>query len=751
MANNIDFITSISKESDFEELVRRVAKYIYGAEAYLIGGPYDGGRDLCYKRAGREVREAVQITIQATSIETKILSDAIKTKDLVATFAYPERLTVFISHSLSASRKLKIKKKIRDETGIELEIYDATEIEQIITEDEPEILHYLISEVHKYDPKNSGSIDPKARAFYDYLALGKDAADLKGSIIDSQILSSLFESPKDESSFIEEIQAAGVKKGVAMARTSNLIAAGKVVRDSGKLSLDVKEALRIDNILKKDEANRIELLARLKDYTEKATGRDLSIAALELIKQVYRASIEIQISETSFEPPKLKLVKDLVHKLEFLLVNEGGVIISVAKDVAKELIEIGAQNEYLSNQCSSLLCVNLLSQKKLDKYIRERNFFVYFDATVFIRYLALFNFKSKNYLDKDMRITEQLRDAVKGLKNCRLFITREHLEETVRHITQAEKISRFANDALIQRFGESKNVYFNLYLQEKSLRKNYTFDDFLEQFIGYEKDPKSHASGYFDAYLTCVQRFNRLANISVVENVDELESDPIARRISGEYESWTARIGKSRKHRTAFNDVIACYVLSDDRRHLDDLGYGHAPMFVTWDSTQHQLRDFYRMEFPFAEWLIYSPQRAIERLSMVNFNVQGDIIKDSVLALLEEDYVRDSSLIDALAAFFGEDQIETDAVISLLNKLSGRMHNEVGDSSHFEVNERSLISDALLTIQNTFRDRFDEVRRFFTNPSEEEAILDVLTRFSAEKIDKAQLADEFIALVGGAR
>ncbi|PPD18895.1 MAG: hypothetical protein CTY24_12120, partial [Methylobacter sp.] len=60
---------------------------------------------------------------------------------------------------------------------------------------------------------------------------------------------------------------------------------------------------------------------------------------------------------------------------------------------AKKLIEIGAENEYLSNQCSSFLCVNLLNQKKLDKYIQERTFYIYLDATVFILYLALFKFE----------------------------------------------------------------------------------------------------------------------------------------------------------------------------------------------------------------------------------------------------------------------------------------------------------------------------------------------------------------------
>ena len=90
MANNEAFISSIKNEKDFEEIVRMLAKHIYDAEAYLVGGPYDGGRDLIYKRQGKEVREAVQISIQEKGIEEKILADARKTEELVKEHKYPE-------------------------------------------------------------------------------------------------------------------------------------------------------------------------------------------------------------------------------------------------------------------------------------------------------------------------------------------------------------------------------------------------------------------------------------------------------------------------------------------------------------------------------------------------------------------------------------------------------------------------------------------------------------------------------------
>lgn len=747
MANNIDFITSIKRESDFEELVRRIAKYIYGAEAYLVGGPYDGGRDLIYKKLGKEAKEAIQISIQDQSIESKILDDADKTRKLVNDYGYPERLTFFWSKTLTASRKLKIKKNTRDSTGIELEIYDATEIEQIISEEQPELLQYLLLEIHKFNPAQQSSVDAKARAFYDYLALGKDTSDLKGSIIDAQILSMLLDSSKEKNLLITELEETGIKKGASNSRISKLIKAGKILDIDSVISLAKNEATRIKNILQKDESDREALTLRIKDFMEQEIGFDISNEALDLIRQVYRAAIEIQISESSFEPPRLTIAKDLIHKLESLIRDKGLVSETVACDLAKKLIEIGAENEYLSNQCSSLLCVNLFNQKKLNKYIQERVFYIYLDATVFIRYLTLFKFKKAESFDTEMKIAANLKEAFKGLKSHQILITKEHLEETIRHITQAEKISRFANDSLIKRFGESKNVYFNLYLKEKEEVKNYTFDKFLGDLIGYEKNITPGAN-HFEAYLYCVKQFINLANISIAEYTGApIDQDGKARKILGRYEHWAANIGKPRKHRTALNDLVACYILSDDKRHVDNNGYGHNPMFITWDSTQHHLRDEYRSEYPFSEWLIYSPQRALERFFMIDFKMHSDVIKDNVLAIFDEDYMKENSLTDTLSIFLGDEIVESEAIISVLTKLSGRMHGEAVDSAHFEIDERNTISKALLIIQNEFRDNFNAVLKLFSSPSDEETIIDILSRYVEGKIKDESLTSEFEGLI----
>ncbi len=739
MANNIEFISSIKNESDFEDIVRMLAKHIYDAEAYLVGGPYDGGRDLLYKRQGKEVREAIQISIQEKNINTKIIDDARKTEKLVKEHDYPNALTFFWSHTLSASKKLDIKKSVRNETGIALEIYDATEIDQIISNDRPEILKYLLEVIHKYKVDINSTVDVKARTFFDYLALSRETVELKTSIIDAQILSSLFGNSMKREMLLDELERFNVKKGAAEGRIAHLIHQKKIEEEKN-LTLSDKEKMRLENIINKDNVLRQELLRRIKDFTISEIGTDLSVKVFDLVKQVYRASVEIQISEVSFDSPKLSIAKRAVHELESLIAANNSKERKDIHNIAKRLIEITAENEYLSNYCSSFLCINLLNQKKLQSYIQEKPFFIYLDATVFIQYLVLFGFKTVSNYNKEMHIAAALREVIRGLKNVEIRITQEHLEESIRHITQAEKLSSFANDDLISRFGDSKNVYFNLYLKTKRQQStNYSFENFLGTLIGYEG--LSSDSDSFHTYMNCVFHYLKNANIKVTEldNASDLEHDPDSLKIIRNYEASCNAMGKQRKFKSILNDLTACYILGDSSRHLDKNKYGHVPILVTWDSTQHELRSKYREIFMHQEWLIYTPQRALERFSMLEFKMNSDILKDNVLSILDEDYIKDSSLVDTLAIFLGEDKIESDAIISILTKLSRKLINESTEHEQYDLESRNAVNEALITLHNAFRYRLSEIRMLFTSSSHEDALVQLLDSFVTRKIDSSVL------------
>lgn len=729
--NNVDFIKSIKIESDFEYVVKKIVSYIYDAEAYLTGGPYDGGRDLIYKRQGVEVREAVGITIQEERIEAKILSDAAKVKNLVDEHGYPNKFTFFWSKSLTASKKAAIRKQTREKTGIELEIYDANEIEQIITDDYPELLNYIIEEIHGYKKSNANELDIRAKTLFDYLALSGDAAELKASIIEAHVISSLLSSPKNKESLVKELISLGYKEGAATNRINFLEKRERIETTDSLLKLSSKERSRIDLVINKDKALRAQLVEILSSFTIQHLGVDLGEQALSLIQSVYQASNDIQLSEAEFDPPKVALAKEAFGKIEALVKKSKPMELVEARAIAKELIELTSSNGYFSSYCSSMLCIGLLNQKKLEKYIKDKSLFIYLDTPVLIRYLALFKFSDSAYRDRELEIVSRLKNSIKSSSEANILVTTEHFEETIRHITQAEKIFSFANDDLIAKFGDSKNVYFNIYLRAKKKRKTgYSFYDFLEELIGY--DPGIQTENNFSAYQSCAARLLLLANITIQPSEHGIENDPRLLRVTRKYEEKISSQGKHRSRRAIINDIKACYVLGDTGRHIDKNGQGHTPILITWDGAYPALREIFCREYrggEWSEWIVHSPFRALERLDMLDFKVSPDVVKDNVLAILDEDYIRESSLIDTLSIFLGDDRIETEQILALLSKLSGRTIMESTKPHEFEVETKNPLTEMLLAIYSEMRDSMSTVRKLFADPTQEAPLVEIIEKY----------------------
>ena len=723
MDNNAKFISSIKKESDFEELVRRFIQKIFGVTATLVGGPWDGGRDISYSRRGKEVKEASQISIQEKNISAKIEEDLEKIAKLVDDHDYPSSLYFFWSHSFSASTEDKIKTNARTKFGITLEIYDANKIAQLITNDYPDLLQFLLEDIHKYKPTNTIKTNIQERAFYDYLVLSKETNNLKKVIIESRIVAHIYGKIIAHNDLVEYIKTLGLNDLQVKGIITDLLKSERIKKIESNIALSEKETSRIKNIESKENIRIEQVLESIRHITIKYTKSDISEEIIELIKETYAASIDLQLSELNFEPPKINLVKESATKINILL-QKHGVDASESNSAVHELLTIAAGNEYLSSYCSSRLCINLLAQKKLERYIEDKYFFIYLDAPVLIRYLLLLRFSSESLLDSPLKSVKRLMESLRQLNRKKIRSTTEHFEETIRHLENAEKISSFANDELIAKFGDSKNIFFNMYLKRKEHEGNrYNFSQFLEELIGYE-DRGLRGASKFNELLDCSHKVLNLSNIEIIESPTEFNEE-LANKLIQKYWRLT---GRGRKLQTAKNDLIACKILSTDEIHCDDNGVGQPPILITWDATQHSWRDVYRQEFRHQEWLIYTPQRAIERLSMIGLKVNSSELKDSVLAIIDEDFFNDAqhSLLDTLSIFLGEDTVESGAVISLLTKLTNKIIKESHDPRHVELESINVLNDILMYTQREFRTDFEKVRQLFADTKFEQAIINLL-------------------------
>ncbi|MEB5439148.1 hypothetical protein RXS04_01995 [Pseudomonas aeruginosa] len=630
-----------------------------------------------------------------------------------------------MSHQISASKEDELKTNARRDYGVTLEFYDANKVGQKITNEYPDILRFLLEDVHKYRPASNADVNIKQRAFYDYLVLSKDTTSLKHVIVDSHIVSVLSGGCLTEAVLVEVLGELGISLPVFKSRVSLLKKEGRVVVGEGGYSLAENELDRVKALAMKDQAGRAEVLAAIDEISKEYTSAPVAEQILELIQEAYGASVDIQISEESFEPPKLAIVKGAVENIASLLRRVSDISDNDAKHASQKLVEISAKNEYLSNYCSTRLCIGLLNQSKLERYVEDKKFFLYLDAPVFIYYLAVMRYR-EDVDDNAYRTVGHLRDNIKRLRNKEVRVTLEHFEETVRHLENAEKISRFASDELIASLGDSKNVFFNLYLRLKEKKgRRYEFSSFLEDFIGFE----NIRGGFprFESLLLCARQYAELGGGVRVLGVEQEQSEGFYRDL---HSRFMRLIRVPRKWQTFKNDVLACQVLGDVSKHLDANGVFQTPLLITWDSTQHALRRIYREKFPHDEWVVYPPHRASERLSMIDLKINSEDLKDGVLAIIDEDFFKDArsgSLLDTLAIFLGDDQAESGAVVSLLTKLSRRITEEPDDVRHTDFDAQNTLNEVLIFTQREFRREFSTVRKLF---AEERFVGDIYTLLS---------------------
>lgn len=124
------------------------------------------------------------------------------------------------------------------------------------------------------------------------------------------------------------------------------------------------------------------------------------------------------------------------------------------------------------------------------------------------------------------------------------------------------------------------------------------------------------------------------------------------------------------------------------------------------------------------------PQRAIERLSMLEMKIESSAIKDGVLAIIDEDYFfkdNDSNLIDTLALLVKDDDPDAGALTTLVNKLSQRVTEESLDSQDIEKEAFNTLNEILVFTYAEFKDNFSQVKIVFSDEKYTDSIFEILT------------------------
>lgn len=658
-------IEGMSKE-EFDELVRIVQlSYWRYQEAVIIDGTNDGGCDIRVFQNKREIKKCIQITIQKQLIEAKIKNDLKKVSNMISKFGYSNKFEFYCSISLSAEKIEEYKKHAIDEYDIELDIFDGKRLSQLGCKDAVNYIYSLHSDV-VLKPEQM-NIDRATKTLYDLLANGKDTSDIKNSLVESIIISILYEKAPIEPSKLKEELEKRLDKAVPdiLHSINKLKSDQRVIKDKNNEKLlclsdneysNVQEILSFSAKIEKDFCSEFsEILSNYKiEYTP-----DILEELKKLYKYYYSTDIDEQATTEEaeyskiFEGFKNFLVGIIDHKenIDSLITN------------IRDLCE---NNNYLNKISASESFLSLYKSNQLEQYINQRHKNIYLDTPTFVYLLCAYYGIDNNDWDnpfyRSMKSLTRLKET--NPDKISFYIYSGYLGEVVGEIQKALHYARFEHYPFFQDLGGTRNTLFNYYnylnkaeLFEEDERIS-SFEDFMYNLGLENTDPNDRM--FYNQTMRFLQEVAENCEIEILSRPHEekyLEIKELYERI--------LLIKEKNKSMIAIqNDINQVLIALQNDDNADNY-------IATWDTTIHLLRNAVLETFEdvrFQYFYIYNPARLSNKIALENFNINESALTNDIFVYADKKYDisnRVKSLLELITPF-----LKDKGSNKLLKKLS---------------------------------------------------------------------------------
>lgn len=256
----LEAIKGLSKEY-FDELVRIFQlSYLHNSEAIFVDGTNDGGCDIKLYQNKREIKKCVQVTVQK-HVETKIKKDLEKVSNMISQYRYSNKFEFYCSVAISVEKIEEYKKFAIDKYDIELDIYDAIRLSQLNCKDVVDYIYSLHQNIILRPEQMN--IDKATKTLYDLLANGKDTSDIKNSLVESIIISILYEmAPIELSKLREELEKRLGKMFPDILHSINILKSDQrvIYNRQNELYIFLKRKVHLFSIFRTKMSNRISSL-----------------------------------------------------------------------------------------------------------------------------------------------------------------------------------------------------------------------------------------------------------------------------------------------------------------------------------------------------------------------------------------------------------------------------------------------------------------------------------------------------------
>ena len=726
------------KSDEFSELVCIFqTSYLHNNEAINVDGANDGGCDIKVFQNKREIKKCVQVTTQK-QVELKLKRDLEKVSKMISQYGYSNKFEFYCSIPISEDKIEKYKKLAIDEHDIELDIYEAKRLSQLNCKEIIDYIYSLHSDaVLKPEQMN---IDKATRTLYDLLANGKDSSDIKNSLVDSVIISILYEkAPIDSLGLKKELEnrlgknIPDILHSINSLKTDQRII--KFPNDHNLIQLseleygNVKEILAHSRKAEKDFCDSFaEILAKFQiDYNEEVLNK---------LKHLYKNNYSNDIDNNTQRDESSDFA--IFESFKKYLLN----IIDDKENIDKLIQEISSlcsSNNYLNKISASESFLSLYKSNQLEQYLSQKHKDIYLDTPTFVYLLCSYYGVDNN--DWDNPFYRSMKSLIKLKDNypdkISFYITQNYLGEVAGEIKKALVFSQFESYPCFNDMGGTRNTLFNYY---EYLKHSELFDkgDNIENFkdfiysLGLDNTNPNDSRFFKDTN----QFLSQVAEDYDISMINWSKNDKYA-EFKVAYEKMLLANSKNKSEMAICNDVNQVIVSLEHDRDTDCY-------LITWDTTIHLLRDKVLSEdehLKYSYFFICNPAKLSNRIALENFNIDGSALTNDIFAYADKRYDisnRVKSLLEIIAPF-----LKGDGSKNIFRKL-GRIRKEQielrGSEVGNEKEEKSLPIEEIfmLLIPNKDKEKEDEnimekFSVFMSSKENSDYIIDIIDQISKQK------------------
>lgn len=723
------------RPEDFSELVCIFqTSYLHNNEAINVDSANDGGCDIKVFQNKREIKKCVQVTTQK-QVELKLKKDLDKVSKMISQYGYSNKFEFYCSIPISEDKIEKYKKLAIDEHDIELDIYEAKRLSQLNCKEIIEYIYSLHSDV-VLKPEQM-NIDKATRTLYDLLANGKDSSDIKNSLVDSVIISILYEkAPIDSLGLKKELEKRLGKNIPDILHSVNSLKTDqRIIKspdDHNLIQLSELEYRNVKEILahsRKSEKDFCDSFAKILEKFQIDNNEEV----LNRLKHLYKNNYSNDIDNNTQRDESSDFA--IFESFKKYLLN----IIDDKENIDKLIQEISSlcsSNNYLNKISASESFLSLYKSNQLEQYLSQKHKDIYLDTPTFVYLLCSYYGVDNN--DWDNPFYRSMKSLIKLKDNypdkISFYITQNYLGEVAGEIKKALVLSQFESYPCFNDMGGTRNTLFNYY---EYLKHSELFDkeDNIENFkdfiysLGLDNTNPNDSRFFKDAN----QFLSQVAENYDISMINWSQNDKYA-EFKVAYEKMLLANSKNKSEMAICNDVNQVIVSLEHDRDTDCY-------LITWDTTIHLLRDKVLSEdehLKYSYFFICNPAKLSNRIALENFNIDDSALTNDIFAYADKRYDisnRVKSLLEIIAPF-----LKGDGSKKIFKKLGRIRKDQIelrGSEVGNEKEEKGLPIEEIFMLLIPNKDKEEEDKNimekfsiFMSSEENSDYIIDIIDQIS---------------------